>query len=120
MNRSNVAPPGDISADQQQSLPRAANVVEFVAPRQKPAKAPSPIDVHVGGRLQMKRLACGLSEHELATAAGLSVTHLRRLETGALRIDARIFRDLARILGEPPSFFFKKSPRECTTPRTSS
>jgi ribosome-binding protein aMBF1 (putative translation factor) len=70
-----------------------------------PPKA-NPIDAHVGGRLRMKRLACGLSQQKLAAAAGVSVAQLQRLESGAMRIDAHLFRDLTQILKAPPSYFF--------------
>jgi ribosome-binding protein aMBF1 (putative translation factor) len=119
MNRSNVDfPPETSSAGSKQPVVFASrgNVVELNVPKEKPAQRTNSIDVHVGGRLRMKRLSCGLSEQALAAAAGVSVAHLHRLETGALRIDARLFADLARILHTPPSYFFKKWPREIELP----
>ena len=104
------------SSDQPVAFAGKGNVVELVVPKEKPVQKTNSIDAHVGGRLRMKRLSCGLSEQALAAAAGVSVAHLHRLETGALRIDARLFADLARILHTPPSYFFKKWPREIELP----
>lgn len=80
------------------------NVIAF--PQEKSAEWINPIDAHVGGRLQMRRRACGLSRQQLALAAGVSVLQLEQLETGVVRINARQFRDFARILDAPPSYFF--------------
>jgi ribosome-binding protein aMBF1 (putative translation factor) len=127
--RSTVDPPSSIVASEwRRPIARSErrNVIELfgqngaaengaIKNKAAPAKT-NPIDVHVGGRLRMKRRACGLSQQNLAEAASVSVAHLQRLETGALRIDAQLFRDLATILNTPPSFFFNGSIEAPATP----
>ncbi len=93
------------------------NVIRLFAPARQPAAEPNPIDRHVGGRLRMLRLASGMSQQELAAALGVSVARLRRLEIGERRIDAYLFREIVKVLGAPPSFFFSQFLQE--PPKTS-
>lgn len=69
-----------------------------------------PIDVHVGQRLQARRLQLGMSEGQLAEALAVSVEQLRKYENGANRIVASRLYDLSQILEVPVEYFFANPP----------
>jgi transcriptional regulator with XRE-family HTH domain len=64
------------------------------------------IDVHVGGRLRLRRTLMGLSQERLGHALGLTFQQVQKYERGANRIGASRLYDLGRILDIPISFFF--------------
>ena len=68
--------------------------------------APNPIDVHVGGRLRMRRLAVGLSQERLAKSIGITFQQIQKYERGTNRIVASRLHDLARVLDVPVGYFF--------------
>ena len=67
---------------------------------------PNPIDVHVGGRVRLRRTLLGLSQEKLGDAIGLTFQQVQKYERGANRIGASRLFDLARVLDVPVSFFF--------------
>lgn len=88
--------------------------------------SPHPIDVHVGRRLRLRRLAVGLSQERLAKSLGITFQQIQKYERGTNRVVASRLHDLARVLDVPVSFFFDDmdadalegaapSPREETT-----
>lgn len=70
------------------------------------ASKPNPIDVHVGGRVRLRRTLLGMSQEKLAQALGLTFQQIQKYERGANRIgSSRLFK-LSQILDVPVSFFF--------------
>lgn len=79
-------------------------------------KQPNPIDVHVGGRVKMRRMLVGLSQEKLGTSMGLTFQQIQKYEKGMNRIGAsRLFR-LSQVLGVPVQFFFDGMPVIESTP----
>src|SRR2546421_4929228 len=67
---------------------------------------PNPIDVHVGGRIRMRRLLLGMNQETLANALGLTFQQVQKYEGGANRVSASRLSQIANILGVPISYFF--------------
>ncbi|MCS6890745.1 MAG: helix-turn-helix transcriptional regulator [Rhodovarius sp.] len=67
---------------------------------------PSPIDVHVGARVRLRRTLLGMSQEKLAEALGVTFQQVQKYERGVNRIGASRLFDLARVLDVPISFFF--------------
>lgn len=70
-------------------------------------KSPDPVDLHVGARVRMRRLAIGISQEKLATALGLTFQQIQKYEKGANRVGASKLAALAIVLGVSPNFFFE-------------
>jgi transcriptional regulator with XRE-family HTH domain len=68
---------------------------------------PNPIDVHVGGRVRLRRTLLGMSQEKLAEAIGLTFQQVQKYERGANRIGSSRLFDLARILDVPVAYFFE-------------
>src|SRR5919202_7008509 len=71
---------------------------------------PSPIDVHVGSRVRLRRTLLGLSQEKLGDALGLTFQQVQKYERGVNRIGASRLFDLSRVLDVPISFFFDDMP----------
>jgi transcriptional regulator with XRE-family HTH domain len=67
---------------------------------------PNPIDVHVGGRIRMRRLLLGMNQETLANALGLTFQQVQKYEGGANRVSASRLSAMAEILAVPISYFF--------------
>src|SRR5437899_9038443 len=67
---------------------------------------PNPIDVHVGGRIRMRRLLLGMNQETLANALGLTFQQVQKYEGGANRVSASRLSAMAEILTVPISYFF--------------
>jgi transcriptional regulator with XRE-family HTH domain len=70
-------------------------------------KGPNPIDIHVGSRMRMRRIALGMSQEKLAKALGLTFQQVQKYEKGANRISASRLQQAADILGVAVPFFFE-------------
>ena len=70
------------------------------------AEGPSPVDVHVGARIKLRRALLGLSQEKLGEALGLTFQQVQKYERGANRVSASRLHDIARVLDVPISFFF--------------
>jgi transcriptional regulator with XRE-family HTH domain len=70
------------------------------------AKAPNPIDQHVGSRVRMRRMLLGLSQEKLGEKLGVTFQQVQKYEKGMNRIGASRLQRMAEILDVPPSFFF--------------
>lgn len=87
-----------------------------------PSGKPNPVDVHVGGRVRLRRTLLGMSQEKLGEAIGLTFQQVQKYERGANRIGASRLYDLSRVLDVPVSFFFddmgdqvaNQSPRNLT------
>jgi transcriptional regulator with XRE-family HTH domain len=71
---------------------------------------PHPIDVHVGGRVRMRRTMLGLTQERLGQALGLTFQQIQKNEHGINRIGSSRLYQLSRILDVPVSFFFDDMP----------
>jgi transcriptional regulator with XRE-family HTH domain len=68
---------------------------------------PRPVDVHVGGRVRVRRTLLGMSQEKLGAAVGLTFQQIQKYERGANRIGASRLFELSRVLDVPISFFFE-------------
>ena len=67
---------------------------------------PHPVDVHVGGRVRLRRTLLGMSQEKLGEALGLTFQQVQKYEKGMNRIGSSKLYQLTRILDVPVSFFF--------------
>ena len=101
-SRSNVLVPGRTNSEaRKREMPK------------KPRKAygrgtgiPHPVDIHVGGRVRLRRTLLGLSQTALGEAIGITFQQLQKYENGSNRISASRLFDLSRVLDVPVGFFF--------------
>lgn len=68
---------------------------------------PHPVDVHVGGRVRMRRTLLGMSQEKLGEAIGLTFQQVQKYERGTNRIGASRLYDLSKVLDVPVGFFFE-------------
>jgi transcriptional regulator with XRE-family HTH domain len=73
---------------------------------------PHPIDVHVGGRIRMRRLFLGMKQETLAKALGVSFQQVQKYEISANRVSASRLSAIADALRVPISFFFADLPTD--------
>jgi transcriptional regulator with XRE-family HTH domain len=73
---------------------------------------PSPVDIHVGSRVRLRRTLLGMSQEKLGTAVGLTFQQIQKYERGANRIGASRLYDMSRVLDVPVQFFFDEMPVE--------
>jgi len=71
---------------------------------------PSPVDVHVGARLRVRRTLLGMSQTMLGEAIGLTFQQMQKYEKGANRISASRLFVLSRVLDVPIAYFFDDMP----------
>jgi transcriptional regulator with XRE-family HTH domain len=74
---------------------------------QEAQRAPNPVDLHVGGRVRMRRKVLGVSQERLAEALGLTFQQVQKYERGANRVSASKLYEIARFLSAPISYFFE-------------
>ncbi len=80
-------------------------------PRRTVAKhGPHPVDVHVGGRVRLRRTFLGMSQTDLGNALGLTFQQIQKYERGANRISASRLYQLSHVLDVPLSYFFDDMP----------
>ncbi|MCW8836615.1 MAG: helix-turn-helix domain-containing protein [Rhodospirillales bacterium] len=72
----------------------------------------NPIDIHVGGRVRLRRTLLGMSQEKLGEALGLTFQQVQKYERGANRVGASRLFDLSKILNVPVSFFFDDMPKD--------
>ncbi len=77
-----------------------------IAPNKKKG-GPDPMDVHVGGRVRLRRMVVGMSQDALGKALGLTFQQIQKYEKGANRIGAGRLKQLSEILEVPVQFFFE-------------
>jgi transcriptional regulator with XRE-family HTH domain len=71
---------------------------------------PSPIDVHVGSRVRLRRTLLGMSQERLGDALGLTFQQVQKYERGVNRVGASRLFDISRVLDVPISYFFDDMP----------
>ena len=67
---------------------------------------PSPVDVHVGARLRVRRTLLGMNQRTLGDAIGITFQQVQKYERGANRISASRLFALTRVLDVPIQYFF--------------
>lgn len=72
------------------------------------ADNPNPVDIHVGGRLRMRRSMLGMSQESLADAVGLTFQQVQKYERGSNRVSASRLYQFSKILDVPVAYFFEK------------
>jgi transcriptional regulator with XRE-family HTH domain len=73
-------------------------------------RKPNPVDIHVGGRVRLRRMLLGMSQEKLGEHLGLTFQQVQKYEKGANRIGASRLFELSRILGVGVQFFFEDLP----------
>jgi transcriptional regulator with XRE-family HTH domain len=68
------------------------------------------VDTHVGLKIRARRNLLGLSQTELADAAGITFQQVQKYEKGANRVGAGRLMQFSEALGVPPSYFFEGAP----------
>ena len=71
------------------------------------SQGPSPIDIHVGSRMRMRRIAVGMSQEKLARGLGLTFQQVQKYEKGANRMGSSRLQHAADVLGVAAAFFFE-------------
>jgi transcriptional regulator with XRE-family HTH domain len=74
------------------------------------AKKPNPIDVHVGGRVRLRRMMLGMSQERLGEQLGITFQQIQKYEKGTNRIGASRLQNIATVLSVPVGFFFDGAP----------
>jgi len=78
--------------------------------KRKTSEHPDPVDVHVGGRVRLRRTLLGMSQEKLGAALNLTFQQIQKYERGSNRIGSSRLYQLSRILDVPVSFFFDDMP----------
>jgi len=69
-------------------------------------KRPDPVDIEVGHRIRIERLARGLSQTALANQLGVTFQQVQKYEKGVNRVGAGRMTKIAEVLGIEVSAFF--------------
>lgn len=69
-------------------------------------KSPDPIDIEVGRRIRIQRMARGISQTELGEKVGVTFQQVQKYENGANRVGASRLTKIAKVLGVPVGTFF--------------
>lgn len=73
-------------------------------------KKPNPIDIHVGGRIRLRRNMLGMSQERLGENLGITFQQIQKYEKGTNRVGASRLHAIASILEVPVAFFFEDAP----------
>lgn len=68
------------------------------------------VDVYVGLRMRMRRIAMGMSQTKLASKLGITYQQVQKYEKGINRVGASRLDAAAHVLGVEPAFFFEGRP----------
>ena len=69
-------------------------------------KRPDPVDIEVGHRIRIERLARGLSQTALANQLGVTFQQVQKYENGVNRVGAGRLTKIAEVLGIEVGAFF--------------
>ncbi len=70
-------------------------------------RKPSPVDVHVGARVRLRRTLLGMTQTRLGEELGMSFQQVQKYERGANRISASRLYDLSWVLDVSIEHFFE-------------
>jgi transcriptional regulator with XRE-family HTH domain len=71
------------------------------------AKPPNPVDVHVGGRVRMRRIEVEMSQQILGGHIDLTFQQIQKYEKGTNRIGASRLQEIGKTLEVPTAYFLK-------------
>src|SRR6202140_2446582 len=74
------------------------------------SRGATPVDAHIGQKIRSRRNLLGLSQTELADAAGITFQQIQKYEKGVNRVGASRLQQFSEALGVPPSYFFEGVP----------
>jgi transcriptional regulator with XRE-family HTH domain len=83
---------------------------------ESPGREPNPMDIHVGSRVRLRRMAVGMSQEKLGEQMGLTFQQMQKYEKGTNRIGASRLYQMAQILDVPVAFFFQDAPQYANRP----
>jgi transcriptional regulator with XRE-family HTH domain len=69
-----------------------------------------PVDVHVGGRVRLRRRFLGMTQENLADHLAVTFQQMQKYEAGANRVSASRLAAIAHILKVPIRYFFADLP----------
>lgn len=67
-----------------------------------------PVDVHVGGRIRLRRTLLGMTQEQLAGALSITVKQIEKHECGSQPVAASRLWAIAEILNVSVQFFFEE------------
>ncbi|WP_026616631.1 helix-turn-helix domain-containing protein [Ensifer aridi] len=73
-------------------------------------KEPGAIDVHVGNRIRLRRLALDWSQTKLGEAIDVTFQQVQKYEKGLNRVGASRLQRAAEAMGVPVAYFFEGAP----------
>ena len=73
-------------------------------------KKPKSVDIVVGKRVRLRRVAIKMSQQELAKSLRITFQQVQKYEKGTNRIGASRLQQISRTLDVPPAFFFEGAP----------
>jgi transcriptional regulator with XRE-family HTH domain len=73
-------------------------------------KSPHPVDVHVGGRVRMRRIEVKMAQQVLGAHVDLTFQQIQKYEKGTNRIGASRLQQIGKVLEVPASYFFEGAP----------
>lgn len=65
------------------------------------------IDVHIGARIEMRRVSLGLTREAMAQALNVTVLQVEAFEAGAVRVGAGLLFELADLFDVKIAYFFE-------------
>ncbi len=84
------------------------NEVEIEERVSNGSRKANPVDVHVGGRVRLRRMLLGMSQEKLGEHLGLTFQQIQKYEKGINRIGASRLFDLSQVLSVPVQFFYEE------------
>lgn len=70
-------------------------------------RSPNPVDLHVGGRVRMRRKFLGMSQEGLAESIALTFQQVQKYERGSNRVSASKLYEISKALKAPVAYFFE-------------
>src|SRR6202035_3370709 len=74
------------------------------------SRGATPVDAHIGQKIRARRNLLGLSQTELADAAGITFQQIQKYERGINRVGSSRLQQFSDALGVSPSYFFEGAP----------
>jgi transcriptional regulator with XRE-family HTH domain len=74
------------------------------------SRGATPVDVHIGQKIRTRRNLLGLTQTDLANAAGITFQQIQKYERGTNRVGASRLQQFSDALGVPPAYFFEGAP----------
>jgi transcriptional regulator with XRE-family HTH domain len=91
-------------------MTKAADTPDESDVEERNSRRANTVDVHVGGRVRLRRMVLGMSQEKLGEQLGLTFQQVQKYEKGVNRIGAGRLFDLSNVLGVPVQFFYDDLP----------